>query len=195
MQNILEFLFKTSQVDGLIDNDLAAMLESCDEDTESKTSSSLESALKSIGIDAEVECCGAGCKITASDRNDFADLKTVLTDADCMHSLAAKGWVAAPAGDTSLANGEPSFEIHFVSIDTAECGDKDKPSEDCEAILKKAREFAMTKTDQSETNPVEHDTSTGNDLSKVKVGKPADGKQPEGSIKDSAESIVQQYID
>jgi hypothetical protein len=199
--NLLEFLYGVSQQQSEIDllaEDFAELLEKADEaEAESLATDKapLSAALKSIGINGSgLQEDPEGFVLITDDREQYVQAVALLNDPEAMHTLAKKGWVAFKCGDQAMTNEEPEYKLRFLEIDTAETSD-DESGQDDEEIMKKAREFATEEPDHDDENPVEHDAPEGNSLAKVKIGKATDGKKPEGSVKDSAQSVVADLLE
>jgi hypothetical protein len=200
--NLLEFLYGVSQQQSeidLLEQDFAELLEKADEaEAESLAidKAPLTAALKSIGINGSgLQEDPEGFVLITDDREQYVAAVTLLSDPDAMHALAKKGWVAFKCGDQAMSNEAPEYKLRFMEIDTVETSDEEKADEDNSEIMKQAREFATEEPEQDDENPVDHDAPEGNSLAKVKIGKTTDGKQPEGTVKDSAESIVADLLE
>jgi hypothetical protein len=200
--NLLEFLYGVSQQQSeidLLDEDFAELLEKADEaEAESLAidKAPLTSALKSIGINGSgLLEDPEGFVLVTDDREQYVAATALLSDPEAMHTLAKKGWVAFKCGDQAMSNEAPEYKLRFMEIDTVETTDDDESSEDNSEIMKQAREFATEEPEHDDENPVDHDAAKGDSLAKVKIGKATDGKKPEGSVKDSAESIVADLLE
>jgi len=142
----------------------------------------LATALKAVGISAKVNDC---CEIVLDDGGEYKEYMAKLTDPDNMHKLAELGWVVAAGGDAGMSNEAPDYKIGFVELTTVETGDSDKAPE-LEKVLKDAQKFSATAVDRDDDSesPIENDVKGSDDKQKG-VGKPADGKKPEGKPKGS----------
>jgi hypothetical protein len=207
-KDLLEFLYgvsqQESQIDDVLDNDFAALLEKADaEEAEAMQAEKtpLSAALKAIGISGEAlhEDPDGFCLIT-DDRETYFEACRKLSEPDNMHTLAVKGWVATHGGDQAMSNEAPEFKIKFLEIATTE-GDGEENSETAEkesTIIKQGREFATEEPDHDDDlSPVDHDAPEGNKLKKVSFGKATDGEKPKGTIKDSlsADEIVADLLE
>lgn len=205
-KDLIEFLYGVSQeeseLESLLTEDFAKMLEEADaEEAKSMKAekSPLVAALKSLGINGSglVED-PEGFVMTTDDRAEYAAAVDRLFDPEHMHALAKKGWVPFKCGDQAMANEKPEFKLRFLEIAAHVASDSDTGEEES-AIVKNAREFATEEPEHDEDSPVDHDAPKGNDLDKVKVGKPTDGEKPKGKIKDSmsvsASDIMRHLLD
>lgn len=129
----------------------------------------------------------------------FRAAHAILNEPDSMHKLASAGWVYSLQGDIAQANEPADFRIRFLEIDEIE-PENMKASADAgietrnnriKDILKKGREFATTKPEHSDMNPVEFDGKTSDDRGKG-VGKEKDGAQPEGKPKGSTKESLEE---
>jgi hypothetical protein len=200
-KNLLEFLYgvsqQESQIDDVLDQDFAALLERADaEEAEAMKAEKtpLSAALKAIGITGEaLHDDPDGFSLITDDRATYLEACAKLADAESMHTLATKGWVATHCGDQAMSNEAPEYKIRFLEITTTEGNDDDNPEkgEAESAIMKQGREFATEEPEHDDDlSPVDHDAPEGNKLKKVSIGKATDGAKPKGEVKDSAESIV-----
>jgi hypothetical protein len=192
-KNLLEFLFGPEALPKSEDlgEQIVRLFEEADAvETEEVVANKkpLATALKSIGISAEVEACPGWCLIKCDDEACYREYMEKLRTADAMTKLAEQGWVMAQCGDTGMSNEAPDFKIGFIEIKTAETGEDDKPDETIKELNKQGREDASTEQDRDDKlNPVENpDSEMGG--KKEGVGKAADGKDPEGKPKGSTKS-------
>lgn len=192
MKKLLEFLYGVSQqeseIDNMLDEDFTKLLEQADaEEVKSLAAdkSPLSAALKSVGINgASLKEDPEGFAMVTDDRDEYIAAINILGDPETMHALAVKGWVASKCGDIAMTGEAPEYKLRFLEISTVETSDSDTAEGESE-IIKKGREFATKEPEHDSENPVDHKAPEGNDLKKVKIGEPSDGKQPEGKIKDS----------
>lgn len=190
-RNLLEFLFgpTAAQSSQNIGEDVVKLFEeAADEETEQMVANKkpLATALKSIGITNEVIEGPQACEINCDDENQYREHVKLLTDPDNMHKLAELGWVFAVLGDVAMTNEPPGFKIGFIELNMLGMEPKTDKAPDLEKVLKDAQKFATTPLDREndKLNPVETDIKPSDDGQKG-VGKPTDGKKPEGKIKDS----------
>ena len=143
-KNLLEFLFGDAVIhesqQNLGEHVVKLFEEAADEETEEMvaTKEPLVSALKSLGISADVEAVAQGCVLICDDPAKYREYVNILFNPENMHALAAKGWVAAKGGDVAMTFEPAEFKINFIEIATAETGDKDK-APDLEKVLKDAQ--------------------------------------------------------
>lgn len=190
-RNLLEFLFgpTAAQSSQNIGEDVVKLFEEADaEETEQMVANKkpLATALKSIGITNEVIEGPQACEINCDDENQYREHVRLLTDPDNMHKLAELGWVFAVLGDVAMTNEPPGFKIGFIELNMLGMEPKTDKAPDLEKVMKDAQKFATTPLDREndKLNPVETDIKPSDDGQKG-VGKPTDGKKPEGKIKDS----------
>lgn len=197
--NLLEFLYGVSQqeaeIDDVLSDDFSKLLEQADsEEAESLKAEKapLSAALKSLGISSEaLHEEPAGYALITDDRETYLNACAKLADAEAMHALAKKGWVATHCGDQAMSNEVPEYKIRFLDIatTTGDGTDNSNAAEGDEKLLKKAREFATTEPEHDEDlNPVDHSAPEGNKLAKVKIGKAKDGAAPEKAVNDSQDA-------
>lgn len=195
-KNLLEFLFGESAVreSQTLGEDVVRLFEeAADEETEQMVADKkpLAAALKAIGISHEVIEGPQSAEIHCDDEEDYREYMALLRDPENMHKLAEKGWVASACGDTAMANEPAAFKINFIEIYTPEPSDKapvhteDSTSPDLDKVAKDSQEFAVAEPEHDDDmNPVEFDKKGSEDGQKG-VGKPTDGKAPEGKPKGS----------
>ena len=200
-RKLLQFLFGESQVD----EEIASLVEDiADMDVENSTTLKVDKAplskiVSALGIEGgTLEADPRGLSMSFDDGDLFRAAHAILNEPDSMHKLASAGWVYSLQGDIAQANEPADFRIRFLEIDEIE-PENMKASADAgietrnnriKDILKKGREFATTKPEHSDMNPVEFDDKTSDDRGKG-VGKEKDGAQPEGKPKGSTkESVV-----
>lgn len=194
-KNLLRMLFVESQVD----EELAALVEEVadidmgDEATIKVDKAPLAKIVSALGIEGgTLEADPRGLSMSFDDGDLFRAAHAILNEPDSMHKLASAGWVYSLQGDVAQANEPADFRIRFLEIDEIEPEDM-KASADAgietrnnkiKDILKKGREFATTKPEHNDDNPVEFDDKSSDDRNKG-VGKEKDGAQPEGKPKGS----------
>lgn len=98
----------------------------------------LATALKAIGISAEVTAGEQWCEVCFDNEADYREATTKLTDPDAMYKLAEAGWVSVKCGDQAMSNEDPCFRIGFIEIQEPEPSETTKP-EDAEKIRKEAQ--------------------------------------------------------
>jgi len=152
----------------------------------------LADALKALGIDEPVETGAQWCEIHCDDDAEYHEYTRKLVDPDAMTKLAEMGWVMVKCGDSGMSNEKPDYKIGFIEIATAETTDGDKPK-DAEKIRKDAQKDDATefkRDGKKDQNPVELD-DPGDELGgkTTGVGKPTDGKDPEGKPKGTAKKV------
>lgn len=185
--NLLTFLFGESVVQEssqkLGEEVLKLFEEAADEETEEMVTDKqpLSTALKSLDIDGKVEAGPSCAELTCDNADDYAKYVGILFDPENMHALATKGWVPVKTGDIAMSFEPAVFKIGFIEIATADLSTTDK-APDLEKVSKDAQKFASTEVDHDDDNPVEFDDKTSDDNQKG-IGKPSDGKDPEGKPK------------
>jgi hypothetical protein len=194
MKDLLKFLYGVSQEESLADDlneEFVELFEKADREEEGALTaekSPLSAALKAIGVEStNLQEDPRGFALVTDDKVQYLAALNKLTTPEAMHTLATKGWVATKCGDQAMANEAPQYKIGFLEISTAEAGDKEK-AEKVTAIIKQGREYMLAEPEHDDDlNPVDHEASGDTELGGKRdgVGKPTDGKQPEGKIKDS----------
>ncbi len=193
--NLLEFLYgvgpKADLSTAELGEQIVKLFEEADQaenDVMVANKKPLASALKSLGITAEV-VTGAQCaEIHTEDDAQYHKYCRVLMDPDVMHKLAEMGWVVVKCGDSAMANEKPDYRIGFIEIQDADTSDDEKP-EDAEKIRKQAQKDANTPFKRDDKlNPVELKNPEMGDK-QAGVGKAQDGADPEGKPKGSTKKI------
>lgn len=203
-KNLLEFLFGPAAVresSHTLGEDVVKLFEeAADEETEQMVANKkpLAAALKDIGISNEVVEGPQWCEIHCDDEAEYRKHVALLRDPDNMHKLAERGWVFALCGDQAMSNEPPSFKIGFIELKMLDLPGNKQDAESLETVIKNAQKFATTPLDREDDdlNPVETDKKSSDDNQKG-VGKPKDGADPKGKIKDSltAKDLARRLLD
>ena len=210
-KNLLEFLFGSTTLRKTADigEDIVHLFEQAEAaelEPVKAEKKPLAKALKALGVDAPVKAGVQWCEIHCDDEKDYKSYLDRLGEPDAMSKLAEMGWVRVRCGDQAMSNEKPDYKIGFIEIQTAEGNDMDKPDEEVKTIIKKGQEFANTPVaTDSDENPVERETGKPDVKLGGKregVGKPADGKDPEGKpkggskkVKESAQRVAAKLLD
>lgn len=202
--NLLEFLFGPAAVresSQTLGEDVVKLFEeAADEETEQMVANKkpLAAALKDIGISNEVVEGPQWCEIHCDDEAQYREHVKLLHDPDNMHKLAERGWVFALCGDQAMSNEPPGFKIGFIELKMLDMPANKQDAESLETVIKNAQKFATTPLDREDDdlNPVETDKKPSDQKQKG-VGKPKDGADPKGKIKDSltAKDLARRLLD
>jgi predicted RNA-binding Zn-ribbon protein involved in translation (DUF1610 family) len=156
----------------------------------------LADALKALGVSATVETGAQCCEIHCDDDAEYHEYCRKLVDADAMAKLAEMGWVMVRCGDQAMSNEKPDYKIGFIEIECHYTGAQEKPGkgEDAEKIRKDAQKDAATEFERKTSK----DAAKGNTVElddpdmggkREGIGKPSDGKDPEGKPKGTAKKV------
>jgi len=202
--NLLEFLFGEAVMRETQGHDLGEQIVKLFEDADEvegvemvANKKPLADALKALGIDEPVETGAQWCEIHCDDDAKYHEYTRKLVDPDAMTKLAEMGWVMVKCGDSAMSNEKPDYKIGFIEIECHYTGAQTKPgkTDDLEKIRKDAQKDATTEferktsKDPAKGNPVElDDPGDGLGGKTTGVGKPSDGKDPEGTPKGSTKT-------
>ena len=148
----------------------------------------LADALKKLGVSAKVEAFPQWCEIRFDDADEYRAACGSIFTPDGMYALASAGWIPAQCGDEAMSNEPAHFKLGFFEIAVA--GDPASDTEKAPAlkgVMKDGREDDTAEQDrEDDLNPIENpDAEMGS--KREGVGKPSDGKDPEGKPKGVSE--------